>query len=345
MADDNFRMSQPTEVPAAAAAPVPAPALPQGWVLLPQLGLIAARGPESASFLQGQLTQDVVHLEPGRWRLAGYCSPKGRLLATFWVWRDTSDPAAPVLWLACSADLLAATLKRLRMFVLRARCTLEDASASHRLVGLAGPAVCDWLGEIADRGPGSALAWRGGTLLRLADATSNGHTQPRWVWAGEEPGAQDLLQDLAAMPAMSPAAWQGLEAASGVARVVQATADRFVPQMVNLELVGGVNFQKGCYPGQEVVARSQYRGTLKRRARFVRCDSPLTPGQEVFHSADPEQPAGLVALAGELQGQGVALVELKLAALGGDGSLHLGEASGPRLSLADLPYPLPAEPA
>jgi hypothetical protein len=115
--------------------------------------------------------------------------------------------------------------------------------------------------------------------------------------------------------------------------------------MVNFELAGGVNFQKGCFPGQEVVARSQYRGTLKRRAQLLTSTVPLEPGQEVFHSADPGQPAGLVALAGQRpDGLHAALVELKLAALG-SGSLHLGGADGPLLQPAALPYALPTEAA
>jgi folate-binding protein YgfZ len=132
---------------------------------------------------------------------------------------------------------------------------------------------------------------------------------------------------------------------SGVPRIVAATVDRFVPQMVNLELVGGVDFGKGCYPGQEVVARSQYRGTLKRRAALVQSPVPLLAGQELFSSADPEQPAGLVVLAGTLRGQHhAALVELKIAALI-SGTLHAGAADGVVLEAVALPYAIPAEAA
>jgi hypothetical protein len=114
--------------------------------------------------------------------------------------------------------------------------------------------------------------------------------------------------------------------------------------MVNLELVGGVNFQKGCYPGQEIVARSQYRGTLKRRAYVLHSAAALAPGQEVFLAAEPEQPAGMVALAGSWAGQHAGLVELKIAALAA-GPLHAGSAQGPLLTLAELPYAIPAEAA
>ncbi|WP_395702563.1 YgfZ/GcvT domain-containing protein [Aquabacterium sp.] len=306
-------------------------ALPSGALRLTDWGLIRARGADAAHFLHGQLTQDIEHLAPGQARLAGYCSPKGRLLASFIVWRRGPEE----ILLACSADVLPATLKRLSMFVLRAKCKLDDASAEWALYGLAGAAAAAWLGA---RAP--AAAWQLNTqedadLLRLPDAQG----VPRWLLA--QPGAAAAP----ALPALAPEAWRWLEVHSGVARIVAPTVEQFVPQMVNLELVGGVNFQKGCYPGQEVVARSQYRGTLKRRAMVFDSEVAAQPGQEVFHSDDPGQPAGLVANAGQLaEGRASALVEVKLAALGG-GSWHLGAADGPTLRPGALPYPLPTEAA
>jgi hypothetical protein len=296
--------------------------LPVNGVLpLPDWGLIRAQGADARSFLHGQLTQDVTHLVPGSARLAGYCTAKGRLLASFVMWAAADD----TVMLACSADVLPATLKRLRMFVLRAKCTLDDVSATVPLWGLAGTAAP------------SAAAWQviGGepTRIALPPALVQGVSVPRALQVGGPAPAGEALPS---------STWLGLEAASGVPRIVSATVEQFVPQMVNLELVGGVNFQKGCYPGQEVVARSQYRGTLKRRGHLLVGSAAMAPGQELVHSADPGQPAGLVALAGELPGVGpVALAELKLAALDG-GTLHLGSAEGPLLTPATLPYALPA---
>jgi hypothetical protein len=303
----------------------PAAAGLTGAIRLQNWGVIRAVGADAAKFLHSQLTQDMEHLPPGRARLAGFCSAKGRLLATFVVWRKGEDE----LLLACSADLLPTVLKRLSMFVLRAKCKLSDASAEWLLWGVAG---VDFSG---------AAVWDqftagGAEVVRLPDAVVQGQAVTRGLWMGVEPSGQ---------PALDADTWLGLEAASGVARVVAATAEQFVPQMVNLELVGGVNFQKGCYPGQEIVARSQYRGTLKRRAQFVHSSAPLQPGQEIFHGADPSQPAGMVVLAGSLPGAGdVALAELKLSALDG-GALHAGAADGPLLQLAALPYAIPTEPA
>ena len=306
----------------------PAPAL-EGALRLADWGLLRARGDDAASFLHGQLTSDVTHLHATAARLAGYCSPKGRLLASFVAWQH----AAGELHLACSAELLPAVLKRLSMFVLRARCRLDDASAERPLWGLAGAAAAAALGEAAAVDPWQRRPWGDGDVVRLADALVDGHRIPRFLLAGADPPT---------LPSLAGEEWLGLEAASGVARVVGATVEQFVPQMVNLELVGGVDFRKGCYPGQEVVARSQYRGTLKRRAQLFGMPQAAQPGQEVFHDADPGQPAGMVVLGGTLRGDPVALVEVKLAALGA-GALHLGSPQGAVLEPRPLPYEVPVE--
>ncbi len=293
----------------------------RGAARLTDWGVIRAHGADAATFLHSQLTQDIEGLGPDEARLAGYCSPKGRLLASFVVWR----PAPDEVLLACSADLLPPTLKRLSMFVLRAKCKLSDASAELALYGVVGDAVPAAVGAVQREGDR--------TLVRLADAEG----QPRALLAQPAGAAAPGL------PALELATWNWLEVRSGVARIVAPTVEHFVPQMVNLEVVGGVNFKKGCYPGQEIVARSQYRGTVKRRAMLFDSDAELQPGQEVFHSDDPGQPAGLVANAARGPGgSSSALVEVKLAALAG-GSWHAGSADGPLLQQRALPYELPTE--
>lgn len=296
-----------------------------GVVALPHLGVIRARGTDAASFLHGQLTNDMLHLDGGRAVLAGFCSAKGRLQASFVAWQGGPDE----ILLACSADLLAPTLKRLAMFVLRAQCKLSDASAELPLHGLAGDAAAAMLGD--------AVVWErrdapAGTVLRLPDVLG----VKRALLVGPAPQG---------LPAIALDAWRWLEVSSGVPTVEAATADQFVPQMVNFELIGGVDFKKGCYPGQEVVARSQYRGTIKRRLFLFDVTATAQAGQELFHSADPGQPAGLVANAAPSPGGGSrVLAEVKLAALEG-GSLHLAAADGPRLVRRDLPYAVPLESA
>ncbi len=297
------------------------PSRASGAVRLADWGVIRASGADAANFLHSQLTQDVLHLEPRQARLAGFCSAKGRLQASFVVWREGPENRL----LACSADLLAMVLKRLSMFVLRAKCKLSDASAEVALWGVAGAAS-----------DGLQAAEAPGALLPLTDALVDGQRCPRWLLA------QPAESPAPALPVLDADTWRWLEVHSATPRIVAATVERFVPQTVNLELIGGVDFQKGCYPGQEVVARSQYRGTVKRRGFVVRSEAALQTGQEVFHSEDPGQPAGQVVLAASRSGAHAAFIELKVAAAQG-GTLFAGAVGGPRLSLVPLPYPLPTD--
>jgi folate-binding protein YgfZ len=291
-----------------------------GYTPLTHWGLIRARGAEAVKFLQGQLTNDVTTLGPSASRLAGFCSAKGRLQASFLVWKLANDD----LLLACAATVLPATLKRLSMFVLRAQCKLSDASDELALYGAVGEAARQ---AMAETDVGSTRAIEGGTLVRLPDVDG----VPRCVLAVAAANAPE-----SSLPADT---WRLLEVRSGIPLIEAATVDQFVPQMLNYELVGGVDFQKGCYPGQEVVARSQYRGTIKRRMFLFECDAVAAAGLEVFHDADPGQPAGMVVNAAARHSGSVALVEVKLATLE-SGSLHLGAADGAALRRAALPYPV-----
>jgi folate-binding protein YgfZ len=307
-----------------------------GALRLADWGVMRAQGEEAAKFLHGQLTQDIALQKPEQARLAGYCSAKGRLLASMVVVKQS---AGDELLLALPAELLPATLKRLAMFVLRAKCKLSDASADWAVWGLAGESARASLGSDAPAEVWAATQRGEARIVRLPDGGDAAAPLPRYL----------LIQPVAAeAPALPPLAgddWQWLEVQAGLAWVRGATVEQFVPQMLNLELLGGVNFQKGCYPGQEVVARSQYRGTLKRRTLMFAIEGAavVQPGQELFHSADPDQPAGMVAAAA-LRPDGAALIlaEVKLAALD-SGSLHLGSVGGPTLAPRPLPYAI-AEP-
>ena len=319
--DDNSRMTQQTF-----AAPTETSLA--GATRLGDWGVIRVAGSDAASFLQNQLTNDVLQLDEAQARLAGYCSAKGRLLASFVIWRSAADE----IMLACSSDLLAQVHKRLSMFVLRAKCKLSDASQDVALWGLAGDAV------VPDIAPWRrAKAADGGTLIRLPDARLGVVRVPRALRAVPTAEPPPVL------PVLTTDAWRWLEVHSGTARIVAATVEQFVPQMINFEIVGGVNFQKGCYPGQEVVARSQYRGTIKRRAYVGYGAAPLTPGQEVFASDDASQPVGMVVLAASMADRHAALVELKLGAAAAE--LHGGAVDGPRITLGALPYDILTEPA
>ena len=299
-----------------------------GVARLGYLACIRVSGEQADAFLQSQLTSSFVGLPSDRARLAGFCSAKGRLQASFIGWKQGENDIV----LACAADLLAATLKRLSMFVLRMKCRLIDASTQIPVFGLAGTLTQPALQSLA---VWERREWDGGTAIRLPDAAGR---RPLGLWIPDADSTA-LARDL---PLVSPEKWRWLQVTSGLPIVEAKTVDLFVPQMVNFELLGGVDFAKGCYPGQEVVARSQYRGTLKRRMFLFDCAAQASAGQEVFSSADPGQPAGVVANAAPQPGLpgSSALIQLKLSEMQ-RGSLHLGSAEGPLLQRRDLPYDVP----
>ncbi|VVD64458.1 CAF17-like 4Fe-4S cluster assembly/insertion protein YgfZ [Pandoraea anhela] len=312
-------------------------------------GLIAVNGPDAAAFLHGQLTNDVERLSPVQARLAGYCSAKGRLLATFLMWRDTSPDAT--IYLASDAAVQAAVQKRLSMFVLRAKARLTDGAATHVLFQVGGPAAEAVLARTFPTLPAAALAAVHATLgdapaiatslIRLPEA-GTARSLSRYLWSVPVAQAVDVWNALVqadGVVAVDPAFAAWLDVHSGVARVTTATQEQFVPQMINWEVVGGVNFRKGCYPGQEVVARSQYRGTIKRRLHLAHLDGVQPQaGQELVETSDPDQPCGMVVQASPAPNGGFdLLVELKLAAREAN-DVRLGAADGPALVFAELPY-------
>lgn len=313
---------------------------------LPHWGVIRAQGADSAKFLHGQLTQDFALLGLNEARLAAFCSPKGRMLASFVGFKLAPDDVL----LVCHRDLLPATLKRLSMFVMRAQCKLSDASGQFDLHGLAG-ASAQRLALATGLGPATwakaSLPGGAGTCVRLPAAggttTADAPTESVARLLACVPAGSPLPQTA---PLLTRAEWDWLEVQSGVAMVGQALTEAFVPQMLNYESVGGVNFKKGCYPGQEVVARSQFRGTLKRRTYRVACATPLTAalavGQEVFHSSDAEQACGTVVATAERHGQMQALVSMPTSATYG-GQLTAMGPQGPVLTLLTLPYALLAD--
>lgn len=302
---------------------------------LNHLGLIIAEGEEAASFLHNQLTNDILGLTPQSACLAGYCSPKGRLLATMLVWR-----AEHRVMLALPREILPAILKRLQMFVLRAKVKLHDASDTHIMLGVAGEqtALPGAYFAISPAMPFSLVQADCGFLIRVADA---GHL-PRFVLAlTHTKDAMQIWQSVAAtLPANSAAAWRRSEILAGVPQVTQSTLEQFVPQMINFEILGGVNFRKGCYPGQEIVARSQYLGKFKRRMLLASVETAaVAAATEVFAANDPGQPCGMVVNAEPgPDGRFDCLVEIKLDAIEAD--VHLGAPDGPLLHFDRLPYEL-----
>ena len=228
---------------------------------LDSYGLLQVAGDDARAFLHGQLTNDIEHLPAQAARLAGWCSAKGRLLASFLV-----IPAEGGFLLQLARDLLPAVQKRLSMFVLRSKVKISDASAAWTQYGVWEDAGAPW--SVSASADGLRIALGGGRHLLLArDGTR----------AADAPEAD----------------WLRAEIAAGRALITQATQDQFVPQMVDFEHAGGVDFRKGCYPGQEIVARAQYRGAVKRRLVRLR-GAALRPAQDLFADDVAGQPAGTV---------------------------------------------------
>lgn len=289
-----------------------------GVTPLPHLGVIGVQGDDAASFLQGQLTQDFALLGLSEARLAAYCTAKGRMQASFvGVKRSQGE-----ILLVVSRDILAATLKRLSMFVLRAEAKLRDATAEFELFGVAG--------GTAPQAPWKVTGSDGTSIVSLYPA--DGQVRSLWLApAGQSPPPG---------PQLAHELWLWGEVRSAIATITQPVVEAFVPQMLNYESVGGVNFKKGCYPGQEVVARSQFRGTLKKRAYLGHAQEPLQAGQEIFHESDASQPCGLVAQAAPAPGGGWdAIVSIQIAASQG-GLLAAVSPQGPALRVEPAPYPL-----
>ena len=309
----------------AGQGPAQAHPIESGCMDLPHMGVIRVLGADAASFLQGQLTQDVALLGQDRAALAAYCNAKGRMQASFIALKRSAEEVL----LICSRDSVAPMVKRLSMFVLRAKAKLSDATEEFRMIGLCGSA--------ADALKPGATPWS-----RMDD----GAAMVVFLYPGAGVSRACWLAPAGTPPPTGPelplAYWHWLSVRSGIAMVGQATFEAFVPQMLNYESVGGVSFKKGCYPGQEVVARSQFRGTIKRRAYLVHAQAPVAVGQEVFDLSDPEQACGLVAAAAPCpDGQGYdAIVSMQTSVAAQAGQLRAASAQGPSLTLLPLPYPL-----
>jgi folate-binding protein YgfZ len=307
-------------------------------------GLIIVEGEDAASFLQNQLTNSVLGLTavtspviasgPDAVRLVGYCSPKGRLIASAWLGLFSNEHGESRFCLFISKDIAASTAKRLALFVLRSKVTVKDVTSSWAITGYCTSGTLDAL-----------EADKTAVLLQLPDVMTAGVAMRRVLIA------QPISSDHASTKAASEDAqilWRSLEVMSAIPRIVAATQDQFVPQMVNFESVYGVDFKKGCYPGQEIVARSQYRGVIKRRLQLAHCpidllaNAPTGPGSEIFHADDAGQPAGMVVLSAPSIANARRMdfqIEIKTELQAG-GTFHLGTPDGPILMLDQLPYPL-----
>jgi hypothetical protein len=303
---------------------------------LSHLGLIRFAGEDAQSFLQGQLSNDVRLLNGSNSQWAGYCTPKGRMLASFLLWQNAEHSYLMQL----PTSVREPIQKRLTMFVLRSKVKVTDESANWVRLGVAGPgaeaAVRAALGDAPQTVHG-VLETDKGSVLRLPGDCFE------LVLAPER--APDVWNALAqsCKPAGS-GRWDWHLIRAGIPTVLPAVQEEFVPQMANFELIGGVNFKKGCYPGQEIVARTQYLGKLKRRMYLAKLVSDTAPAAgDALYSADmQEQSSGIIVNAQPAPGGGYDVLAVLQTSSAESEPIHWKTLDGPVLQLEALPYPIPA---
>jgi tRNA-modifying protein YgfZ len=312
------------------SVPQPSPNLPtNGCAQLSDWGVARASGADAVTFLHSQLTHDVALLGEGGARYAAFCNAQGRMLANMVLWKQGSE-----VWLAMPRSVMEATLKRLRMFVMRAKCTLEDLSDSVGVWGVWGDEASQHTSAVWTTAMVNDVTW-----VRLPDAHVHAvagalaHTETR---AGV-PRALVIAPEAPASIDASAAQWAWLDVSAALPWVTPETVGQLVPQMVNMESLDGVSFKKGCYPGQEVVARSQFRGAIKRRGERVHSAQPMRAGDDVFAG---DQAVGVVVNAeASPRGGWDALVSMHLGQAEGQ-TLRAGAADGDILQRWGLPYAL-----
>ncbi len=305
---------------------------------LSELAVVAVRGPDAARFLNAQLTVDVLAVDAQRWQLGAYCSVKGRVVALFEMWR--TDDGFCLLLPAEQSEPLRSRLAR---FVLRSKVVLDDVTSQWVVFGLTGPGVEQALQAAGLQCPDAPWTIRpqddAGRLVRLPASPSTG---ARLLLLAPSTASESWRKKLMATVQVDTGVWWWSKIDAGLPDVFAVTQERFVPQMLNLDVLGGVHFRKGCYPGQEVVARSQYLGKLRRRMMRGHVDS-ASAGEDIFgedKDDDKAGPAGAVVMAAASPEGGVDLLFECPTELASTTRLRVGRAQSPPMSLGELPYPM-----
>ena len=298
---------------------------------LEPLAVLRVAGADAANFLQGQVTSDVEALAPGSLQLSAWCSPKGRVLANFIVRRvDTAH-----FELLLPRLLLESIRRRLSMFVLRSKVVIDDASDESVRIGIGGPASLQRIAAAGGPAPAPyrSAAIDGGTIAAL--------TGSRFIASVAPAQAPALWARLTGARAAGFPCWRWLGIRAGVPMILPPTQDQFIPQMLNLDALGGISFGKGCYAGQEIVARTRYLGRLKERLALGHGEIVPAPGARLYAPAFGDQPCGTVINASAAPGGGGEfLFVAQMTAIAG-GELRLDAIDGPVVSLLPLPYALP----
>ena len=288
-------------------------------ILLSRDSLLHFSGPDAQAFLHGQLTCDVLALNSGFSTYGGYCTPKGRLLATFLLWRNAAD-----YFMLLPTAVAEPIRKRLAMYILRAKVKAEDITATHACVGIAGTDCARQIAALGGKVPAHQheLTTEDGVTVIAIPVQRYLAILPR---------------DRAAAVADTDA-WTALDIAAGIPFIMPPTQEEFVAQMVNLDLIGGLSYTKGCYPGQEIVARTHYLGRLKQRMYRARIDAPAAAGEKLYCDALGDQASGMIVAAAPDKNGHYDVLAVLQTAHAGSSPYHLGSLQGPVLELGSLPY-------
>ena len=298
---------------------------------LAQFGLIRFSGEEAQDFLHNQLTCDVSALQPWRSTYGAYCTPKGRVLVSFLLWR-----AEQGFFMQLPSSLRESIQKRISKYILRSRVKATDATGEWTLVGVMGKDAAALVQRVAGQAPQAehrVAQTSAAMVIRLpGDCFEIVATRDK---------APSMLESLAAGAEKADAEqWQRRTIRAGVPVILPATQEEFVPQMINLDLIGGVSYDKGCYPGQEIVARMHYRGTLKQRMYLANIGSyeRPQPGEKLYCPDFGEQACGTVVNTARSPEGGhdlLAVIQISAADRGG---VHWKSPDGPPIRLLELPY-------
>ncbi|WP_297845815.1 folate-binding protein YgfZ [Pseudomonas sp.] len=299
------------------------------FCILPHEGILAVRGPDASKFLQGQLTCNLNYLSDTTATLGARCTQKGRMQSSFRILLEGDG-----CLLAMASELIEPQLADLKKYAVFSKSKLTDESARWVRFGLSD-------GDDALASLGLDLPQATDCVVRANDLIAIRVSPARaelWVAADQADSVQARIA--AQLPQGSLNDWLLGQIRAGIGQVTGNTRESFIPQMLNLQAVGGVSFKKGCYTGQEIVARMQYLGKLKRRLyRLTLAGTDLPePGTSVFSPVHASA-VGEVVIAATTVG-GIELLAVLQADAAEDGNIHLGSADGPALHLAELPYTL-----
>jgi len=313
---------------ATSAQPMPALAA------LTDLGVVRVAGEDSMAFLESHFCNDVSSLMPGDGQLNGYCSPKGRLLAVFHLLRSDND-----YLLVMPEALIATIVKRLSMFAQMARPVGKQLIGN---VSQSAVSVTDCSDEILVMGiqGQQSLSLVQPEILAVASLESTAHADSRYLVVVNHDRAEQVWSSLkSGSEPVSSAAWRLLDIVAGLPTVLSETSEAFVPQMINMHLLNGLSFSKGCYPGQEIVARMHYLGKLKRRMyRFSAAQPDIVPGTTIVTATDAAAGSVVQSALDPQSGESQLLAVVKVAAL--ETTLYLGDLNGAVLTQQSLPYSL-----